>query len=263
MRSYETELVKTKKLGDDDIIIAFMGPTGCGKSQIIDTLTGEDGKRAGSSLLPVTRDLSASRVLNHEKYHSRIVLVDTPGYDDTEKSDEEILKLIGDWLKKTYIEGILLSAIVYVHNITEARMSATPHRTLLMFGELTGCKGPLSVVIATTKWDTLADTEIPAATDREQSLQKDFWNVLIHHGAIVQRFHKESDSAWKIVDNIVRTTRKTGLQFQYERVDQKKPLVKTSARIALDLPLPTLVDKQKRTMQEPTPVSLDNSQAPE
>jgi hypothetical protein len=152
---------------------------------------------------------------------------------------------------------------VYVHNITEARMSATPHRTLLMFGELTGCKGPTSVVIATTKWDALAETEVPAATKREEALQSEFWKVLIHHGATVERFRNESDSAWRIIDNIVsKNTQKTGLQFQRERVDQKKSLMKTSAGIALDLPLPILVEKQKRTMQEsvPGPAPLDISQ---
>jgi len=139
-------------------------------------------------------------------------------------------------------------------------MSATPHRTLLMFGELTGCKGPLSVVIATTKWDTLAEAEISATNDREGALRANFWNVLIHHGATVERFHKDSDSAWKIIDNIVSNTHKTELQFQYERVVEKKPLGKTSAGRALDLPLLTLVEKQKKTMQEPLPNSSDTLQ---
>ena len=30
-----------------------------------------------------------------------IVLVDTPGFDDTKKSDLEILELISNWLKET------------------------------------------------------------------------------------------------------------------------------------------------------------------
>jgi len=110
-----------------------------------------------------------------------MVLVDTPGFDDTKWTKGKFLKLIGDWLKKTYVElntcgsyssqqlclcrykeGILLSAIVYVHDITwQSRMSATPYRTLLMFGELTGCKGPLSnkrtvnTVFLTTMWDVV------------------------------------------------------------------------------------------------------------
>jgi len=73
--------------------------------KIIDTLTGEQGQRAGESFTSVTRDLEASRILDHDKYGSRIVLLDTPGFDDTERTDEEILRLIGEWLQTTYVES--------------------------------------------------------------------------------------------------------------------------------------------------------------
>ena len=43
-------------------------------------------------------------ILDHERYGCRIVLVDTPGFDDMKWTEEKILKLIGDWLKKTYVE---------------------------------------------------------------------------------------------------------------------------------------------------------------
>lgn len=71
--------------------------------KIIDTLTGEPG-RAGDSLASVTESLTAYRVLNHEQYGSRIVFVDTPGFDDSERPDEQILEEIGKWLVKTYVE---------------------------------------------------------------------------------------------------------------------------------------------------------------
>jgi len=70
--------------------------------KIIDTLTGERG-RAGDSLASVTKNLTAYRVLGHEQHGSRIVLVDTPGFDDSGRSDEQVLKEIGKWLEKTYV----------------------------------------------------------------------------------------------------------------------------------------------------------------
>jgi predicted GTPase len=33
----------------------------------------------------------------------RILFVDTPGFDDTERSDMEVLEIIGDWLKNTCV----------------------------------------------------------------------------------------------------------------------------------------------------------------
>ena len=32
-----------------------------------------------------------------------IVFVDTPGFDDPEKSDTDVLKMISDWLEITYV----------------------------------------------------------------------------------------------------------------------------------------------------------------
>ena len=57
--------------------------------------------RAGSSLGSCTQKIQAVRLRNHEFYGSKLVLVDTPGFDDDRRSDMEILELIGDWLKKT------------------------------------------------------------------------------------------------------------------------------------------------------------------
>jgi predicted GTPase len=69
--------------------------------KIIDTLTGEPGERAAESYTSVTQNPQAFRILNHETYGSRIVLVDTPGFDDSSRTDAQILELIGEWLKKT------------------------------------------------------------------------------------------------------------------------------------------------------------------
>jgi GTPase Era involved in 16S rRNA processing len=63
-------------------------------------VTGEK-KRAGDGLESFTQKVQAVRVMNHETYQNQIVLVDTPGFDDTHRSDMEILEMIGDWLKKT------------------------------------------------------------------------------------------------------------------------------------------------------------------
>ena len=62
----------------------------------------------------------------------------------------------------------------------------------------------MSVVIATAKWDILVGTDVLAATTWEETLRAKFWNVPAHHSSTVHRLCKESDSAWRIVDDIVR-----------------------------------------------------------
>jgi len=94
-----------------------MGPTGCGKShvriryfsmtfswlivklfaQFIDRIT-KSTKWSGTSLKSVTQDVRAIRI---PMFNANVVLVDTPGFDDTLRPDVTILELIGEWLKKT------------------------------------------------------------------------------------------------------------------------------------------------------------------
>ena len=138
-----------------------------------------------------------------------------------------------------------------MQNITDTRMSATSHRTLVMFGELSGFEDASRVVIVTTMWDTLIHNT--AAKKREDAFKLEYWDVLMHHGATIARFLgvKEQESTWKIINNVINIgTQRTGLQFQHERVDQKIPLQQTSANKTLTAPvsiLPTLVAKQKMT----------------
>jgi predicted GTPase len=53
----------------------------------------------GHSLVSCTSEVNVVRVRVPDE-DLEIVLVDTPGFDDTHKSDYEILKLIKDWLEQ-------------------------------------------------------------------------------------------------------------------------------------------------------------------
>ena len=68
--------------------------------KIIDTLAGQPGKRSGSCLESCTTEVRAVRLSKHKVHGNRIVLVDTPGFDDTNKSDLEILQMVSNWLQK-------------------------------------------------------------------------------------------------------------------------------------------------------------------
>jgi len=57
--------------------------------------------------------VSANRVLNHEKYGDKLVLVDTPGFDATNKTDKQILEMISKWLMKTYADLLGKITIFY------------------------------------------------------------------------------------------------------------------------------------------------------
>ena len=101
-----------------------------------------------------------------------------------------------------------------------------------MFEELTGSRSAENVTLATTMWDKLS--KFDDGDEREKGLQEEYWNAMIDHGAAVERFLNTSNSAWSLVDNMVKkSVPKAALLFQEERVDQKKHFEKTSAVQAL------------------------------
>jgi len=129
-----------------------------------------------------------------------------------------------------------------------------------MFAELIGPKSAKNAVLTTTMWDKL-HPRIGDGDKREKQWKEKYWNVMIHHGAAVERFLNTSDSAWSIIDNIVdrsKNDQKAVLRFQAERVDQKKPLQATGASEALFLDFNELIRRQNYAIHEPVvPSSYD------
>ena len=68
--------------------------------KIIDTLTNQPGRRASARLESCTSEVRAVRLFNHPVHGDRLVLVDTPGFDNTIRSDLEILQIVSSWLQK-------------------------------------------------------------------------------------------------------------------------------------------------------------------
>ena len=135
-----------------------------------------------------------------------------------------------------------------MHRITDGRMSATPQRNLHMFEELTGSRSAKNVTLATTMWDKLS--KFDDGDEREKGLKEEYWNAMIDHGAAVERFLNTSDSAWSVVDNMVKkSVSKAALLFQEERVDQKKDFTRTRALQALKRRPDPLVRGENETMQ--------------
>ena len=88
-----------------------------------------------------------------------IILVDTPGFDDTQKTDTEILtmicrlanrnvsiQVIPSWktlihiIYYRYKRDIKLAGILYFHRISDNRVAGTPLKNIRMFQKLCGKK---------------------------------------------------------------------------------------------------------------------------
>ncbi|PPR07926.1 hypothetical protein CVT24_000906 [Panaeolus cyanescens] len=215
--------MKAPSLGrSDDIIIAVMGPTGVGKSNFIEKLTGmskvETQGISSQGLASFTSDIETIRIYGHPKYGSRIVLADTPGFDDTHRSDMEILVLISNWLKARYESGVLLSGIIYLHRISDNRMSGSPARNLKMFGKLCGDSGARRVAFITTMWDRATEPEKLATYENRQNQLKAYWAPMIDQGAQVGKFDNTTDSAWQALSLLLPESR----QLPHKRFSLKR-----------------------------------------
>ncbi|KAI6044167.1 P-loop containing nucleoside triphosphate hydrolase protein [Pisolithus marmoratus] len=204
-----------------------MGPTGVGKSTFVDRAFGRPDVGAGHDLKSYTKEMRPLRY-PHSDGIRNIVLVDTPGFDDTFMTDAQILRQIAHWLNTTYKKNIKLSGILYLHRISDNRVSGTPLRNYNMFKELCGKDNFKNVILVTTMWDEVAE-EVGSA--REKELRSDFWRSMISLGSSVYRFEGTMESAWKIINSlsVAPPSQRRPLQIQREMVDEHVPLHRTAA----------------------------------
>ncbi|KDR66882.1 hypothetical protein GALMADRAFT_1359045 [Galerina marginata CBS 339.88] len=206
-----------------------MGPTGSGKSHIIDTLTGEVGKRAGYTSKSFTTEVSGVRIKNSDIHRDCIVLLDTPALYNTPESDLEVLQFIRKWRKKrpAYLAGIL-----YLHRITDNRMPGTSSDILRGFQHhfFKFREQPADrVVLVTTMWDRVQSKEV--GESREEDLKRNFWRPVIESDATVARFENTKGSAWKIINDAIAVTEPNASDLEAESLVLQEQIDAILARL--------------------------------
>ncbi|KAG8220499.1 P-loop containing nucleoside triphosphate hydrolase protein [Butyriboletus roseoflavus] len=250
--SAKSIMIRTKdrfKADPSDLVILVMGPTGCGKSNFINTLMGKAEQRTAANLRSDTRDVTPYCISDNGR---RLVLVDTPGFDDTYRPDSEILRLIANWLTQKYPDGATLkiAGIIYLHRITDNRMSGSAYKNLQMFGRLCGNIPLPRARLVTTMWDKAKDLAV--AQNREAQLRNEFWWKLLNEGAVAKRFNNTQFCAWGIVRELTELEKgKDGedLLLQEEIVEQHKRLSETEAGKILYSRVQKLLEEQKKTLK--------------
>jgi len=229
----------------EDRVVVVMGPTGAGKSTFIECATLQCGPTVGHRLRSCTADVRAVRYA-HPTDGYPVVFVDTPGFDDTYKSDVEILAMIADWLVKIYEGRFNLATIIYVHAISSSRMTGSMLKNLELFASLCGQKAMPNVILTTTKWEYVSLT---TGTNREEELRSEFWKDMLNSGCRTERFQNTYDSAWRIIDSLVEKDRAPVL-VSSEIVDAQLRLNETKAGITLTKELEKLIKDRQLAAQK-------------
>jgi len=242
----EEPLVLTEDLEPDDIVIAVFGPMGSGKSTFVCSASGRATHVVGHTLKSCTNEVIAVKFWDEESCR-HVVLVDTPGFDRTFKSELDILTMVSKWLNSSYSKNKLLSGILYLHRIADNRMGGTPLRNLRMFRELCG-KDPLDkVYFTTTMWDEVTEE---VGDRRLKELRTDFWNTMLAQGAQTHECKSSNDSKRLIRDIIFKEDERRILQLQQEMGEHNKKLKETAAGQYLFSQLEELVVKQSELLQK-------------
>ena len=156
-----------------------------------------------------------------------VVLVDTPGFNDTFRSETDILTLLVDWMK-TFYENKQLSGIIYLHDITETRMSGSSLQSLRLFRRLCGNDNLENVILTTTKWNTPPKSD-ELSREHELCSNREFWGLMIKNGSLVRRFENTRESARYLVEEIFHTGKDRFTPQIQQEVKQGKKLSDTDA----------------------------------
>jgi hypothetical protein len=181
------------------------------------------------------------------KYEGRTVhLIDTPGFDDSGRSDGETLQELAYYLAAAYTHDIQISGIIYLHRITDTRLQGSASRALRAFKKMLGESNYCGVVLATTRWDELAYDQLRTAEGRHQELSEKFWADIKEQGGQILRLTAGRNDAMNIVRHIVNKDRRITLAFQRELMETKLPLCMTGPGIILFEP----TTKEYENLQE-------------
>ncbi|KLU90319.1 hypothetical protein MAPG_09283 [Magnaporthiopsis poae ATCC 64411] len=234
-------------LRPDDMIIAVMGVTGVGKSTFISHFN--PAVRIGDTLRSETSEVEPyEAVIDGQKFY----LVDTPGFNDTNLSDVEVLRKVAAWLNRTFRAKVRLAGIVYLHSIADPRMVGSAMRNLRMFKQLCGDGALERVVLGTTKWSTTPE-EVGKQREDELVTNKAYWADLIAKGSVMLRHDKEERSARHIIKHIRSRYAKSqhnpvSLKIQTEMAGGKS-LDQTSAGLEIEAERERLMAKHKKEMR--------------
>ncbi|KIX10127.1 uncharacterized protein Z518_01208 [Rhinocladiella mackenziei CBS 650.93] len=234
-------------LGPDDKVIALMGMTGVGKSSFIQLFTPES-VGVGEDLESFTSQVAVfpcQMPNSNEKFY----LVDTPGFDDSNRPDQEILREVSSWLTKTYADNIKLSGIIYLHRIMDVKFTGAAVRNLSMFKKLCGDGNLASVVLATTFWSKV-DPDTGNTRENQLKTTPTFWGTMVNRGSQVFRHDSAEKSGAAIVQYLLDRRQKPVYTIQDEMVNEKKTLEETAAGTEVQTETDKVIRKYEQTIAD-------------
>lgn len=204
-------------------IVLILGLTGAGKTTFLNHLAETNFPVA------VDDDMEACTATTQTAVAIvggvEILLVDTPGFDDPDKSEARVLINVTEWIKNNLRGQHKVTAALYLHSIETTKMYGSNLRNFHLFANLIGGQSMKNVGLVTTHWDTVPNA---TALRREAQLSARPWSVYLQHGAQTYRTNNSRQSCRAIARQLLEL-QPTFLQIQEEMTRGKKALRDTEA----------------------------------
>ncbi|KAJ6513038.1 P-loop containing nucleoside triphosphate hydrolase protein, partial [Mycena sanguinolenta] len=220
-----------------------MGPTGSGKTSFINLLSASN-LCVEQSLQSCTNTVQVA--LPFELDERSVTLIDTPGFDDTTRSDTDILTQIAAFLATAYASGKKLAGVIYMHRISDVRMGGISTHNFKMFRQLCGENTLRNVVIVTSMWSQVTP-DVGEARELELASDERFLRPVMEKGARMLRSYNDVPSAQAIIRYLIGNQPRA-LRIQRELVDQGKDIGQTAAGEELNRELNAQIQRHKAEM---------------
>ena len=156
-------------------------------------------------------------------------LLDTPGFNDTTRSDGETLQELAYWLAAASESGIHLSGIVFLHRITDVRFQGSAKRALEVVKAMCGIDAFCGLIVATTMWDKVAGSDMGIARHRQKQLYAKVREDVVAHPIRLCALSAARHDTHRIIEQFLNDNRRLKLAIQEELVVKNSSLHETTA----------------------------------
>lgn len=131
---------------------------------------------------------------------TKTLLIDTPGFDDTFRTDADILAEIATLLDLQHQSGIALKGIIFLHRISSNRFGRSSYKMINIFRRICGKAALPNVTLVTSRW---SDVDEQTGAMREKDLMEYYWDFMLNSGSQISRFYGDRDSAIVLVSQLL------------------------------------------------------------